>query len=137
MANFNKERRAYNDGMAFALRIVQQGGIEGLEQELKLRGIQELPLNVSAVELTAVARIRAKEELLMVATASASTLAEHIKMPPSTVMSYLKEFNSRVDLYRGNPEEYAAAQERLNRNIGLNEVCKSYTMEDKEDGQQN
>lgn len=133
MGNFNKERRAYNDGMAFALRVVQQSGIEGLEQELKLRGIKDLPLNVSSTELTAVARIRAQEELLMVATASASTLAEHIKMPPSTVMSYLKEFNNRVDLYRGNPEEYAAAQERLNRNIGLNEVCKSYAMEDKED----
>lgn len=133
MANFNKERRAYNDGMAFALRVVEQSGIEGLKNELKLRGISELPLNVSAAELTAVARIRAKEELLMVATASASTLAEHIKMPPSKVKEYLKEFNNRVDLYRVNPEEYAAAQERLNRNIGLNEVCKSYTMEDKED----
>lgn len=137
MANFNKERRAYNDGMAHALKIVQQSGIKGLEEELKLRGIKDLPLNVSATELTAVARIRAKEELMMVATASASTLAEHIKMPPSMVLTYLKEFNNRVDLYRGNPEEYAAAQERLNRNIGLNEVCKSYTMEDEEDGKQN
>ena len=75
--------------------------------------------------------------MMMVATASASTLAEHIKMPPSMVMSYLKEFNNRVDLYRANPEEFAAAQKRLDRNIGLNEVCKSYVMEDKEDGKQN
>ena len=137
MGNFNKERRAYNDGMAYALRIVKQSGIEGLEQEVKLRGIKDLPLNVSATELTALARIKAKEELLMVATASASTLTEHIKMPPSTVMSYLKEFNSRVDLYRANPEEYEAAQTRLNRNIGLNEVCKSYTMEDEENAGKN
>lgn len=137
MANFNKERKAYNKGMAFALRVVQQSGIEGLEQELKLRGISDLPLNVSSMELTAVARIRAQEELMMVATASASTLVEHIKMPPSTVMSYLKEFNNRVDLYRANPEEYEAAQMRLNRNIGLNEVCKSYQMEDKENAGKN
>lgn len=134
MANMNKERRAYMDGMAFALKVAKESGIEGLEKEIEFRGLTDAPLNVSRAELVQAARYRAKDELQFVATASASTLTEFIKMPPSRVLEYLREFNRRVDLYRYSPEEYEAAQTRLNLNIGLNDVCKSFVMEDEENG---
>ena len=134
MANMNKERRAYMDGMAFALKIAKESGIEGLEKEIEFRGLTNVPLNVSRAELIQAARMRAKNELQFVATASASTLTEFIKMPPSKVLEYLREFNRRVELFRDSPEEYESAQVRLNLNIGLNEVCKSFVMEEEENG---
>lgn len=135
MAKLSKEQQAYLDGMAFALRIAKKDGIEGLENEIKFRGTTNVPLNVSSKQLAAVSRARIQDELLFVATASASTLADYIKMPPSRVLDYLKEFNRRVDIYRTNPEVYKEAQQKLDRNIGLNEVCKSYyVMEEEENG---
>ena len=134
MAKLSKEQKAYLDGMAFALKVAKESGIEGLEEEIKFRGITNAPLNVSAKELTVAARARAHEELLFVATASAATLADHIKMPPSRVLDYLKEFNHRVDIYRKDPDAFREAQQKLDRNLGLNEVCKSYVMEEEEDG---
>ena len=134
MGNMNKERRAYMDGMAFAYKIAKEGGIEGLEKEIEFRGLTNVPLNVSSAELINAARIRAKDELQFVATATASTLTEHIKMPPSKVLEYLREFNRRVVLYQHNPEEYEAAQARLNLNIGLNDVCRLFNEEEEEHG---
>lgn len=134
MGNMNKERRAYMDGMAYALKIAKESGIEGLEKEIEFRGLTNVPLNVSSAELIAAARVRAKDELQFVATATASTLTEHIKMPPSRVLDYLREFNRRVALYQHNPEEYEAAQARLNLNIGLNDVCRLFTEEEEENG---
>ncbi len=134
MGNMNKERRAYMDGMAFAFKIAKESGIEGLEKEIEFRGLTNVPLNVSSAELINAARIRAKDELQFVATATASTLTEYIKMPPSKVLEYLREFNRRVVLYQHNPEEYEAAQARLNLNIGLNDVCRLFNEEEEENG---
>ena len=137
MAKLSKEQKAYLDGMAYALKIAKDGGVKGLEKEIEFRGLTDVPLNVSSAELIAVARLRAREELMFTATAMASTMMEHIKMPPSRVLDYLKEFNRRVALYQHNTEEYEAAQARLNQNIGLSEVCKSFVQEGEDDGKQN
>ena len=51
MAKLSKEQRAYLDGMAHALKIAKEDGIDGLEKELRFRGIQSAPLNVSSKEL--------------------------------------------------------------------------------------
>ena len=134
MGNMNKERRAYMDGMAFALKIAKESGIEGLEKEIEFRGLTNAPLNVSRAELIQAARLRAKDELQFVATATASTLTEHIKMPPSRVLDFLREFNRRVLLFQQSPEEYEAAQIRLNLNIGLNDVCRLFNQEEEENG---
>ena len=39
----NRDQRFYNDGLARALDLVKAGGVELLEQELKQRGIKDLP----------------------------------------------------------------------------------------------
>lgn len=43
----NKEEQARREGMAQALRVAKEKGIEGLEAELKLRNITSLPCAVS------------------------------------------------------------------------------------------
>lgn len=43
----NKEERARMEGMAQALRIAKAKGVEGLEEELKMRNIVDLPCAVS------------------------------------------------------------------------------------------
>ena len=126
MARIDKERQAYMAGMAFAYKVAKEQGVEGLEKEIQFRGIANLPLNVSAKELTDVVRKHAQNEVMVMVTASAATLTEFIKLPPSRVLEFLKEFKRRAMEYRADPVAYQKAQDRMNRNSGLNEVCRLY-----------
>ena len=126
MAKSTKEQQAYMNGMAYALKIAKEQGVEGLEKEIEFRGLVNLPLNVSAKELAKVARLHAQDEVMLMVTASATTLTEYIKLPPSRVLDYLKEFSKVAMLFRTNPMAYEKAKERMNRNSGLNEVCRLY-----------
>lgn len=129
MAKLSKEQRIYMDAMAHSLKIAKEDGIEGLEKELKFRGIFNLPLNVSGKELTACAREHAKVELLFMATASAMTLQKDLLLPLVVVKEYLTAFNNRVQEYRYNPERFEEDSEKLSRSIGLNEIYKQYMEE--------
>lgn len=43
----NKEQKARFEGMAYALRVAKEGGVEALEADLKMRNITNLPIPVS------------------------------------------------------------------------------------------
>ncbi len=130
MAIKSKEQRLYLDGMAFALRIAKSGGIETLEREISYRGIHDAPLNISQSELTAVARIRAKDELMIVATAMADTMSLDMKLPPSVILDFLRKFNQKVDIFRYDKEALEKAQEKLNSLYALNETIKKFNEEE-------
>lgn len=51
MGRMSKEEMARYEGMVYALRIARKDGIEGLEEEIKKRGISGISLNVSHKEL--------------------------------------------------------------------------------------
>lgn len=46
MANIGKIEEASRQGMVYALRIVKEKGIEGLEEEIKMRNITRAPIAV-------------------------------------------------------------------------------------------
>ena len=43
----NKEESARREGMAYALRIAKEKGIEALEKELEFRNITNIPIKIS------------------------------------------------------------------------------------------
>lgn len=128
----NKEMEFYLQGMQHAVKVIQDSGIEELKRELKYRASKPLPMNVSRKELTAVARIRAKEELMIIATAMATTLTYYMKMPPSVIKDYLDHFNTLIDAYRIDDEKLKIDQERLDKNYMMNQMLREYLNENKE-----
>jgi len=130
MAKINKEQRLHLDGMSFALRIAKNGGVEALEREINYRGLHDAPLNISQSELTQVARIRAKEELMIVATALAETVTQDMKLPPSVAMEFLRKFNGKVDVFRYDQDALRKAQAKLDSMYALNEMVKKFNKED-------
>lgn len=130
MGRISKEQQLHLDGMAHAFRVARNEGLEALEQEIKRRGIAELPLNVSNKELTQVARIRAREELMIVATALAETVTQDMKLPPSVSIDFLRMFNQKVDSYRYDKETLEKAQDKLNSMYALNELVKKFNEEE-------
>ena len=130
MARLSKEQRAYMDGMVHALKIVKEDGIDGLEKEIRFRGIINTPLKVSSKELVACARAYSKKELLFMATAAAMTLTKELMLPFASVKEYLTAFNNRIQEYRYNQQQYEEDCKKLNRSVGLNEICKEYMEEE-------
>ena len=51
MAKLSKEELARRDGMKFALKIAKEKGIEGLEEEIKYRGINSRPQTLDRAAL--------------------------------------------------------------------------------------
>lgn len=51
MGKIDAQMQARMDGMAYALRVAQKEGVEGLEKELKRRGITGINLPVSHKEI--------------------------------------------------------------------------------------
>lgn len=130
MAKLTKEQGIYLDAMEHALKVAKDHGIDELEREVRYRSSNPMPLNVSRVELISSARYMAKEELMYVATASATALTEYMKMPPSVTKEYLKNLNELVEVYRMDRVKYQHDQGVLNSNFAMNETCKSFLKED-------
>lgn len=51
MSSRNKEMQARSEGMAYALRIAREKGIEELEKEIKFRNLTGISLNLSRKDL--------------------------------------------------------------------------------------
>lgn len=51
MAKLSKEEIARREGMAYALRIAKEKGIDALEEDLKMRNAIDLPCRVSKADL--------------------------------------------------------------------------------------
>lgn len=52
MAKISKEEQARREGMAYALRLAKEKGIDALEEDLKMRNAIDLPLRVSKADLS-------------------------------------------------------------------------------------
>lgn len=134
MGRSSKEERIYLEGIAFAFKIAKEQGIEALEKEVQFRGANNCVLNVNYNDLVAVTRGRCKDELMYVATASAVTLSEVIKLPPSVMKNYLREFNRKVVEYRLHPEVFKADSDRMSQNAGMTIMSEEYMQEDENYG---
>ena len=51
MGKLNKEEQARRDGMQFALRVVEQGGVEALRRECQIRNVANVPVGIKEKEL--------------------------------------------------------------------------------------
>lgn len=126
----NRDQRFYNDGLARALDLVKAGGVELLEQELKQRGIKDLPPNVPVYLVHKVAREYCKDELMIVATAMADTIAYDMQFPPSVVVDFLRNFNNKCDRFRMDAELYETARKRLDEEYAMNMILNKFNQEE-------
>ena len=126
----NRDQRFYNDGLARALDLVKAGGVELLEQELKQRGIKDLPPNVPVYLMHKVARTYCNDELMIVATALADTIVHEMNLPPSMAVDYLRKFNEKCDRFRMDDEAYKETQRQLDEEYGMNVIYDKFNREE-------
>ena len=86
-----------NEGLAYALEIVKRGGVEALEEEIRLRRLQGISLNVSAREIAAVKREISRQTVDIVCAAACLTLHDAFGFGQQRGLKFLRRFESKID----------------------------------------
>lgn len=86
-----------NEGLVYALDIVRNGGVEALEEEIRLRRLQGVSLNVSAKELEAAKRQITRRTVDVVCAAACLTLHDAFGFGQQRALKFLHRFESKID----------------------------------------
>lgn len=70
----SKEEQARRDGMAYALKVAKEKGIDGLEDEIKMRGCSIAPCTISQKELNELKKNISNNAIVSITAMSAYVL---------------------------------------------------------------
>lgn len=93
----NKEEQARMEGMAQALRIAKEKGVDGLEADLKMRNITGLPCAVSRSAMDECIRNIKNNVVDTFTILVAYTLHEKFGYGPVRLARFIKEFNFQAE----------------------------------------
>ena len=86
-----------NEGLVYALDIVRNGGVEALEEEIRLRRLQGISLNISAKELEAAKRQITRRTVDVVCAAACLTLHDAFGFGQQRTLKFMRRFESKID----------------------------------------
>lgn len=98
----SKDNRLRNEGMAFALKIAREGGVDGLEAELKKRGIVDMPLRLTsakAQEFSEKVKTNVVNHILLL---SLITLRDEFGFGKDRLSRFQQRFNEKADCIAGD-----------------------------------
>ena len=115
----NKEERARMEGMAQALRIAKTKGVEGLEEELKMRNIVDLPCAVSKSALDeCIVQIK-NNTVDTITILSAYVLHEKFGFGRTRLDRFIHEFNFQAECLMDDYCTWEDQIEVLRKECGL------------------
>jgi len=97
MAKLTNIQQSFNNGLSLALQIAKEKGIEGLEAELKFRGITGLHTHLSKSDIEKVEKIFKKQVILYYTAASLYTLKEKFGFGKVRLKKYYDQFEDLCD----------------------------------------
>lgn len=93
----NKEEQARREGMAQALRIAKEKGVDGLEADLKMRNITGLPCAVSRAAMDECIQNIKMQVVDTFTVLVAYTLHEKFGYGPKRLDRFIQEFNFQAE----------------------------------------
>lgn len=119
-----KAHRFRMDGMAMALRIVEERGVEGLREEVKTRNAMFIPLEVTRKSVEDLNAFLGNRILNTYRTKMLFTLNQKFGFGPKRLMKFYEEFGNTVDMVTcldpfGNPyDKISEHAEFINEKLG-------------------
>ena len=86
-----------NEGLAYALEIVKKGGVEALEEEIRMRRLQGISLNISAKEVAAMKREISSQTVATVSAAACLTLHDAFGFGQQRGLKFLHRFEGKME----------------------------------------
>ncbi len=97
MAKTNKEEECRREGMAYALKIAKEKGIEALEEECRFRGATRIPLSVSRKACDEVINKIKMNTIDTITILSAMTLRDEFDFGPKRIKRFTERFNKKAE----------------------------------------
>lgn len=111
MARIDKLERARQEGMSYALEVAKKKGIEGLEEELRMRGITGIPIGVSRSAVDKAVENIKNQTLDTVNILTAMTLHDEFGFGASRIERFRKRFDFKAECLM---EKYVTWLEMIN-----------------------
>lgn len=117
MAKLNDLMEGRNQGLALALKIIKDGGIEALEKEIKYRNITGVSLNMTQAEIElATTRMKVHSTKMAVAV-SLITLVDEFGMGKMQARKFKETFDKNVDELISNGGDTTELLERIRNEL--------------------
>lgn len=97
MAKINKEEQWRREGMAYALKVAREKGIEGLEAEIKYRNISLVPIAVSKEKMDECVNNIKMNTIDTMLILSASTLRDEFGFGKERIARFVERFNLKAE----------------------------------------
>ena len=105
MAKRDDYLQGRNEGMAFALKIAKEGGVEALEKEIRMRNIWGLHVNVPMKDLQDIKDKITLRVVDIVACVALLTLRDEFGFGGHRGRRFLERFEKKVECVVGDPED--------------------------------
>ena len=97
MGKLDAKMEGRNEGMVFALNIVKKGGVEALEEEIKLRRLSGLHIMVPQKELEKSKHIITQRTIEMILVIGCLTLRDEFGFGETRLQRWLNRFWSKTN----------------------------------------
>lgn len=119
MARIDKLERARQEGMSYALEVAKKKGIEGLEEELRMRGVTGIPIGVSRSAVDKVMENIKKQTLDTVNILTAMTLHDEFGFGKARIERFRERFDFKTECLMKDYVTWLDMIDTLKKETGL------------------
>lgn len=115
----NKENRLRMEGFAMAVRIANEKGIDGLNDEAKIRGAMNIPCGVKLSEVEEFYKHIQEELTDYFVVASATVLHDKFGFGEQRVSRFMQQFTELSECVAGDFTTVAGLKEQMQEELGI------------------
>ena len=115
----NKEESARREGMAYALRIAKEKGIEALEKELEFRNITNIPIKVSKGQVEAFVEETKQTMFDTILLMSCYSLRDAFGFGNKRLMDFKNKFSEYTESLSGGYMQWQEIAEQMTEETGI------------------
>ena len=119
MAKLSKEETARYSGAEWALRLVEERGLDAAKAELESRGIRGIPLGLKQTDIDKFCEEEKANTVVTVMLMAAVTLRDEYDFGQQRIDRFIKRFNSKTEALLGKYVDWHELRDTLKDETGL------------------
>lgn len=119
MSNLKKEEQMRREGMAYALRVAKERGVDGLEKELERRNATEVPIRISTSQLKEFSQLVKHNVIFYMGVLTRGVLADKFDFDADQLKIFDENLNFRADCLTEDYTTWKDQIDTLNKDFNL------------------
>lgn len=119
MSNLKKEEQMRREGMAYALRVAKERGVDGLEKELERRNATEVPIRISTSQLKEFSQLVKHNVIFYMGVLTKGVLADKFDFDADQLKIFDENLNFRADCLTEDYTTWKDQIDTLNEDFNL------------------